>query len=371
MTQPKSRNDKVGVLVFPLNRETGYQQPLYREVTTQGVNVRYLATATPSQTLNLLLIPLSLAWHRLRGFKIWHIHWTYTFSTTWARRLPFGLRIMQIWFGLCLSAARILGYKIVWTAHNVLPHERVFHDDTAARKRLTRAADMVIAHQEGTIAKLELLGARNIHVIAAGPYTNEYRHGISRDEARQRLGLKPDGRVVVFVGNIAPYKQVDWLLKAASKLPDDIHLQVVVAGKCSSNDMLVQLSNLATESGSRVITRFGYVPDDDLQMYFASADVAALPFARITSSGSAILALSFGVPLLIPDLPELTHLPDSLAIRYAPQLEALVDALMRISVAQPEELSELSDGARRYVNSLSWEHSAQATVALYHELLNS
>lgn len=365
------RGSKIGVLVFPLNDEAGYQQPLYREVSALGVKVQYLGTGTRSHTLNLLLLPFSLARHRLEGFGIWHIHWTYAFSTTWARRLPFGLQAIQLWYTVCLTIARILGYKIVWTAHNILPHEPIFRDDVAARTQLTHVADAVIAHQDVAVPKLESLGARNIHIIPAGSYTGEYKSGISRHEARQRLGLGLEDRVVVFLGNILPYKQVDWLLKAANQLSDeDLHLRVVVAGECRDSEMLAVLRRLAAEAGPRVVARFGHVPDDEIQVYFASADAAALPFSRITSSSSAILAMSFGVPLLLPDLPELAYFPDSVAIRYAPRFEALVDALAQVSAVDAEVLSRLSDGARRYVESLSWEQSGRDTVALYEELLN-
>lgn len=368
----KSRGSKVRVLVFPVDLETGYQQPLYREVAAQGIDVGYLEIGTPSQTLNLLLIPLSLVWHRLQGYNVWHIHWAYPFSTFWSHRIPYGRRVMQRWFGLCLTTAHIFGFKVVWTAHNVLPHDRIFEDDVAARLRLTRAADAVIAHQEVAVPKLEALGAHNIHVIPPGSYTREYKDGISRDEARQLLGLGSNDRVVVFVGRVVPYKQVDWLLEAAARLPeDDTRLRVVVAGACRDRDLLVHLRRLAAEAGPRVIVRFGFVPDDELQVYFACADVAALPFSRVTSSGSAILAMSFGVPLLLPDLPELAYFPDSVAIRYAPNFEALVDALARVAMMEPEILLELSEGSRKHAASLSWELSGQTTATLYRELLNS
>lgn len=279
---------------------------------------------------------------------------------------------MQLWFNVCLTTARILGFKVVWTAHNVLPHDRVFYDDMAARLRLIRAAGAVIAHQEAIVAKLESMGARNIHVIPAGPYMGEYPQGIGRNEARRLLGLGLEDRVVVFVGNILPYKQVDWLLEAAGRLPaSDTRTHVVIAGACTDAEMLARLRTLATEAGSRVITRFGFVPDDELQVYFACADVAALPFSRITSSGSAILALSFGVPLLLPDLPEMACFPDSAAIRFAPKLDALVDALTQISTADSQVLSALADGARAYADSLSWEQSGSDTAALYRKLLNA
>ena len=60
-----------------------------------------------------------------------------------------------VWYAMILAWARIIGLRIVWTLHNVLPHGRLFVDDIAARRRLLRACDLVIARSEASLQALE------------------------------------------------------------------------------------------------------------------------------------------------------------------------------------------------------------------------
>ena len=136
------------MLVLPRDPNP-YQGLLYGALGRLGVRIRYLGELTPSHTVNLLLLPAELAWHRMAGTRVVHLHWVFPFTLPGARRFPVLRRLGQAWFLLWLRACRALGLRLVWTAHNVLPHAPVFADDVAARRALVRASDLVLAHSAG------------------------------------------------------------------------------------------------------------------------------------------------------------------------------------------------------------------------------
>src|SRR3954452_17492458 len=103
------------MLVLPRD-DNPYQELLYGELRRRGVRVRYVGRLTPSHTLNLLLLLFELAGCRMAGARLVHLHWVFAFT------LPFGRRVTQQWFGLLLRVIGLLGLRLVWTAHNVLPH---------------------------------------------------------------------------------------------------------------------------------------------------------------------------------------------------------------------------------------------------------
>jgi len=72
---------------------------------------------------------------------------------------------MEVVFSLYLRTAQSVGYAIVWTAHDLLPHEQVFADDSRARDLLLSKAKVVIALSEATATELRALGARLVRVI--------------------------------------------------------------------------------------------------------------------------------------------------------------------------------------------------------------
>ena len=63
-------------------------------------------------------------------------------------------RAPRWWFTSLLSFARLIRLRVVYTAHNVLPHSPVFDDDRAARCALFRQSDEVIALTDSAKARV-------------------------------------------------------------------------------------------------------------------------------------------------------------------------------------------------------------------------
>lgn len=137
------------ILALPRNSNP-YQEFLYGEIRRAGHDVRYAGQVTPLHTLNLLLLPLEIAACRVAGWRVLHLHWVFAFQIPGSGRLPWLRKVARAWFALVLCVGRRLGMHVVWTAHNVLPHERVFDDDLAARRLLVRSSDLVFAHSAAT-----------------------------------------------------------------------------------------------------------------------------------------------------------------------------------------------------------------------------
>lgn len=351
------------VLVFPRSATNPYQDLLYGAMPPD-VKVAYYPHFTVSQTMNILLFPLVLLSYRLRGYRLLHVHWTYPFAPVWAP-LPGARRIMHSWYTVCLASARIMGYSIVWTAHNVLPLGRVFHDEVAARRQLARASSVVIVHNKTSIPAIRAFGAQQVEYVPFGPYTT-YASNLSPSDARRRLKIGPKERVAVFFGVMQDYKGVDFLLEAVGSSRPKLPLRLVIAGSCPDAHLRRRLEALADGIDPPVISRFERIPDDDVQTYMLAADVAVLPFRRITNSSSLLLALSFGLPVVIPALPELDDVPEGAAFRYQPgEPAALAAALRTVAMLDEPTRISMSACAYRHVSTLSWDTTASLTRAVY------
>jgi glycosyltransferase involved in cell wall biosynthesis len=128
---------------------------------------------------------------------------------------------------------------------------------------------------------------------------------------------------------------------------------------------------MAQKSGERVVLRLERIPEQDLAGLLAAADAVVLPFRRVTTSGSAMLALSHGRPLIVPDLPALADLPDEAVLRYDGKVPALTAALTRLARAHGETLATMSRAARRYAFHATWEEIAATTRAEMLSLLGT
>jgi glycosyltransferase involved in cell wall biosynthesis len=343
-----------------------YQRDLYAELERLGARVRYLQVATPSRTLNNLLLPLQLLAGRLRGWRLLHVHWVYDFDLPGSARRPWLRHLAQAWFTFVLAVARVLGVRIVWTAHNVLPHQRIFADDAAARRTLVRAADLVIAHSAATLAELEQLGARPRRsvVLPHGAFDPVAPNGALR-------APRSDGDAVhaVYFGKVFPYKGVEDLLDAAAELPDGTPVRITVAGECPDPILRDRLDRSARRAEARVDLRLGRVPDDGVTPLFEDADVVVLPFRRITTSASALLAMAHERPVVLPDLPAFAELPSDAVIRYDRTTEDLRRVLRELSERPPEELQRIGRAAAAHTAQHTWPAVARRTHEAFEGLL--
>lgn len=346
------------VLVLPRDPNP-YQGLLYSEMRRLGVQVTYIGKLTPSQTLNLLLLPLEVGARRIAGARLIHLHWVFLFAFPGARYFPVLRRVAYVWFLAWLRICRLLGMHLVWTAHNVLPHGPVFADDVSARRALVKASDLVLAHSRSTLVDLAAFGAvaRRSAVIPHGPI------GPTRPTASLGVpGARGEPRRFLFFGRVQEYKGVDDLLAAFVAIPDEV-AHLTVAGQCDDPKLRSRLYALARKVGTSVALRLERVPDEEVAELLGAADVVVLPFRYVTTSGSAMLALSHGRPLVVPDLPALADLPDQAVLRYDGGVPALIAALTRLARADSETLAAMSAAAGSYASRTTWQEIAERTMA--------
>jgi glycosyltransferase involved in cell wall biosynthesis len=206
---------------------------------------------------------------------------------------------------------RALGKKIVLTAHNVNAGRRDGSDGLINRLTLKsqyRLADLTFVHTERM--KQELIAEfgvqdRAVTVIPFGINNAVPNTDLTPEEARRRLGIRPEEKVLLFFGNIAPYKGLEYLLQAFSRLSaerSDYRLAIVGRPKGPSEywDQIRQIIDRLDPA--RLFQKIEYVPDEDTEIYFKAADVVVLPYTEVFQSGVLFLGYSFGLPALVADV---------------------------------------------------------------------
>jgi len=166
-----------------------------------------------------------------------------------------------------------------------------------------------------------------------------------------------DGRTVLALGVIRPYKQVDHAAAAAARAG----ARLLVAG-----DPVSPLPNL---DGAEL--RLGYLPEAEVDRALGDSTVAVFPYrGEIDQSAALLRALGAGVPAVVYDV---AGLPDPVrqfaAGRVVPadDVDALGDAVREL-LDDPEALAAARAGADRARRELTWDAAARAHLDVYAEV---
>lgn len=315
--------------------------------------------------------PILGAWLAQGRPDVVHIHWIHEFLGG-SKGKP--TRRAVLWFEWQLRLLKVLRVRIVWTVHNLKGHEAGDDEpdarDAAAHRAIIERADAIILHcghaREALIDLYEPSPAarQRMHVLPHGSYVRHYAVDADRTAAREGLGLPSSGVVFAFVGSIRGYKGVGELLDAFSGAADPgPDARLLVCGKPLPARLGRDLEQRAA-ADPRILLRLERIPEEDLTLVLRAADVVVLPFRDILSSGSAILALSHGRPVIAPALGCLPEtLPADATILYDPDVpDALADAMRQ---AAASDLAVMGARARAYADNLDWAAIAARTAELY------
>jgi glycosyltransferase involved in cell wall biosynthesis len=265
--------------------------------------------------------------------------------------------------------AKLLGAKIVWTVHNLRSHNTAY---PAVENRLWKMfvplVDACIhlsnAGRDMALESFPGLGGKSHSVIPHGHYRECYRNESDRKQARLLLGIHSSAPVIAFVGQIKPYKNVSGLIRAFLDAADPRAL-LLIAGRSGGEAIEAELRNLA-QRHPRILFHFGLIPDNLMHLYLNASDLTVFPYRDILNSGSAILALSFNKPALVPGRGAMAELRDlagpAWVYTYEGELNGAIlsAALGRATAATQPDQCDLS--------ALSWQAIASGTLAAYRAL---
>jgi beta-1,4-mannosyltransferase len=265
-----------------------------------------------------------------------------------------------------LMLARSMGCKIVWTMHNLYPHDSETHDlDHLARLAITSVASAVIVHCERARSLLRRVFHREegVFTIPHGHFQAPYLNEIGIAEARRRLGFEDRHFVYLFFGTVRANKGVEQLLRSFRALPGHDLRLLFAARVCS--DYGAEVVEGCRQSDPRIVLyESNLYGNDELQLFYNAADVAVFPFTDILTSGSAITALGFYCPVVVPAIGCLPELVDErVGVLYDPQTpDALAGALQKAAGIRRQGLRS---GIERKLAALNWRDIAVKTVEAY------
>ncbi len=330
------------------SRNASFWTKAFRVLRFYAKLLRYAATAKP---------------------KVFHILWHNPFEV-------FDRVVLMRYYKLC-------GKKIAFTAHNVNARKRDGNDTWLNRFSLRaqyRAADHIFVHTQRMKQELRAdfaVAEDKISVIPFGINNTLPNTAMTCAQARQALGLESRHKVLLFFGNVAPYKGLEYLVGAFARIAtDDENYRLVITGSvknCPEYWSAIERSADFASVRTKVLSQIGFIPDSEAEKYFKAADVLVLPYSHIFQSGVLFLGYSFGLPVIATDVGSLREDIVEGSTGYVCDRcndEDLTKALRKYFASDLfRDLSTHREAIRTYANDrYSWTRVGEITKGIYARL---
>jgi glycosyltransferase involved in cell wall biosynthesis len=265
------------------------------------------------------------------------------------RRMRPDIIIVRYWlpfmgpaFGTILRRVRKNKHtRIIAITDNIFPHEKR-PGDVAFSRYFLKSCDAFVTMSEKVMKDLRTLEPVKPAVQVMHPLYDNFGEAVSKQEARAKLGLDNNIRIMLFFGFIRKYKGLDMLLEAIRILKEKnspllSSLKFLVAGEFYEDPAAYH--RMMDEFGIRdhLILRTDFIPDTEVRYYLCAADGLVQPYRNATQSGVTPLAYHFDKPMIVTNV---GGLPDLVPHKKAGLVSEPEPASLAAAIEEYFELGE-------------------------------
>lgn len=263
--------------------------------------------------------------------------------------------------------------RTVMTLHTVCPPSGVFD--------LHNCADCFIVHNRYGEEYLLRQGIKRnkIKVITHGTLLFPK---ISQKEARAKLRLPLERKIILTHSFIERRKNIDKVIKAVAKLKNDLPISYIHVGgvhphvpgwlgQAYLNECRELIRELDIALEAVIVDRF--ISEEEMSYYLAAADILVVmedsTYPEMHASG-VMHTVTPGKPVIASDIPDFAEFPDDAVYKINIDEESLEQAIKEV-LSDPGLASRLSGNLLSYAQATSWENMAKRHVEVYEDIMNS
>ena len=255
--------------------------------------------------------------------------------------------------------------KVVCIADNIFPHEKR-PGDKLFTKYFLKPVDGFITMSEKVLQDLHQFAKGKPAQFVPHPLYDNFGEKISKEEARKKLDIDTDARVILFFGFIRKYKGLDILLQAMKlikQIPSVQNIKLLIAGEFYED--AANYSELLKDGTikNNLIIHTEFIPDSMVKYYLCAADCVVQPYRNATQSGVTPLAYHFEIPMIVTNVGGLPSLvPDKkVGLVAEPNAESIAEKVKEyFDLGEEFFLPHLREEKKKY----SWERMVEEITHL-------
>jgi glycosyltransferase involved in cell wall biosynthesis len=275
------------------------------------------------------------------------------------------LVIIQWWnpfFGLSFGTiANIISLisksDICFLCHNIVAHEDTIFDKMFSRYAFFNAKYFIVHSEED---KKNLLNIKSKVIVKKNfhPTYSVFSDFIiyEKIQARRKLNIAQNKNVVLFFGLVRPYKGLKYLVYAMLEVIKHKECMLLIVGEFyeSKDEYRSLIKRFGLDNYITVVDK--YVSNEDVPLYFCSADVVVLPYIAATQSGIIQIAFGLNKPVIttnVGGLPEVVEDGKTGFVVEAKSPEQLSEAIIKYYQGNYE--SKFREEIKKRSNVFSWD----------------
>ncbi|MCC6182442.1 MAG: glycosyltransferase [Bacteroidia bacterium] len=259
------------------------------------------------------------------------------------------------------------GIKVLAITDNVIPHEKRPGDKLFA-KYFIKSCDAYVTMSKAVMKDLELFTKTPHKKFLLHPLYTAFGERVNKSEARQKLGLQVQDKLVLFFGLIRKYKGLDMLLDAFKYLKEDKHIKLIVAGEFYEDKQPYLQIVEEHQLQEQIIWHDKFIANEEVKYYFSATDLVALPYRSATQSGVTQVSFQFEVPTLVTNVGGLGEIIPEKGAGYVvePNSKAIATGINDYFVN--ERMSAFTAGMIQEKKKYDWRIFVDSVINLYKDV---
>lgn len=289
------------------------------------------------------------------------------------RKFKPDLMISKFWMpffgpslGYVLERLKKRGVVNIGILDNVIPHENRPGDEKFTKYYLKANNGFIVM---SNTVRDDLLKYKPDAIFkqVLHPLYDHFGSLLDKNEAREKLGIETEKKVMLFFGFIRKYKGLDLLLESIRFLPDEYLL--IIAGEIygSFEEYGSLIKNYNLENKVKLFVR--YINDSEVPLFFSASDVCVLPYKSATQSGIVGISYHFGLPVIATDTGGLREMiePFNTGIIVREPVPNLISSAIS-DYFNLEMSAKFRSNIEKYKQKANWETFANEILDLYKKI---
>jgi len=267
---------------------------------------------------------------------------------------------------ICKIAKSNKHTKVISIVDNMVPHEKRFGDKIFT-KYFAKSVDGFLTMSDKVTKDVKLFSTKPT-LLSPHPIFKHFGEPISKEAARNDLGINLNQKIILFFGFIRQYKGLDLLLNAmAVKEIKEAGIKLMIVGEFYEDAKPYYDLIKTLEIEDSVILHTQFVADSEVKKYVCSADFIIQPYKHATQSGVTPLAYHFEIPMLVTNVGALADtVPDGkVGVVVEPNVISIAKGIENLYASGIDHyLKNIKEEKKKY----SWEQMANNFLILHQQL---